>query len=178
VAKIFIFPPNSVILFDLVRREGHTPLGLGGEVAKNLGRPDIDSPPMNITPEFPRKGLKYAAIEVPSGVRGRLALIGPLVEEADAAVIIDEPEALFGCASCGRTNELILYLIKRRKIPFVRVPYPSTEEDARVMVSKIRGFLRSIGEAGGRGEGEAGGKGRPESRDKSKARVRKGKQSK
>jgi putative methanogenesis marker protein 5 len=100
---------------------------------------------MNITPDFPRRGLKYAAIEVPSGIRGRLSLIGPLVEEADAAIIVEEPEALFGCASCGRTNEFLFYLIKQRNIPFVKVPYPRNEEDAKVMVSKIRSFLRSLG---------------------------------
>jgi len=127
-----------------VKREGHIPLGLGEEVAKNLNKPEIDSPPMNITPDFPRRGLKYAAIEVPSGVRGRLSLIGPLVEEADAAIIVEEPEALFGCASCGRTNEFLYYLIKQRNIPYVRVPYPRNEEDAKVMVSKIRSFLRSL----------------------------------
>lgn len=149
MAKIFIFPPNSLILFDLVTREGHQPLGLGEEVAKNLSKPEIDSPPMNITPEFPRKGLKYAAIEVPSGVRGRLALIGPLVEEADAAIVVEDADALFGCASCGRTNEFIKYLIKRRNLPSVIVPYPRSEDDARVMVSKIRSFLKSIGEKNG-----------------------------
>ena len=149
MAKIFIFPPNSLILFDLVKRLGHTPLGLGEEVAKNLGKPEIDSPPMNITPEFPRRGLKYAAIEVPSGVRGRLALIAPLVEEADAAIIVEESEALFGCASCGRTNEFLIYLVKNRKIPYITVPYPSTDEDAKVMVSKIRKFLQSLGDKNG-----------------------------
>jgi putative methanogenesis marker protein 5 len=128
-----------------VKREGHIPLGLGEEVAKNLNKPEIDSPPMNITPDFPRRGLKYAAIEVPSGIRGRLSLIGPLVEEADAAIIVEEPEALFGCASCGRTNEFLYYLIKQRNIPYVKVPYPRNEEDAKVMVSKIRSFLRSLG---------------------------------
>jgi putative methanogenesis marker protein 5 len=127
-----------------VKREGHIPLGLGEEVAKNLNKPEIDSPPMNISPDFPRRGLKYAAIEVPSGIRGRLSLIGPLVEEADAAIIVEEPEALFGCASCGRTNEFLFYLIKQRNIPFVKVPYPRNEEDAKVMVSKIRSFLRSL----------------------------------
>ena len=80
MAKIFIFPPNSLILYDLVKREGHTPLGLGEEVSKNLNKPELDSPPMNITPDFPRRGLKWVAIEVPSGVRGRLALMAPLVE--------------------------------------------------------------------------------------------------
>ena len=146
MAKIFIFPPNSLILYDLVAREGHTPLGLGDEVAKNLSKPELDSPPMNITPDFPRRGLKYVAIEVPAGVRGRLALIGPLIEEADAAVIVEDSEALFGCASCGRTNEFILYLIKQHNLPNVRVPYPKDEEEAKVMVAKIRNFLRSLGE--------------------------------
>jgi len=149
LAKVFIFPPNSLILYDLVTREGHTPLGLGEEVAKNLSKPEIDSPPMNITPEFPRRGLKYAAIEVPSGVRGRLALIGPLIEEADAAIVVEDPEALFGCASCGRTNEFIRYILKRKAIPVVVVPYPRTEDDARTMVSKIRSFLRSLGDKNG-----------------------------
>ncbi|MGQ9759784.1 MAG: methanogenesis marker 5 protein [Candidatus Methanomethylicaceae archaeon] len=146
MAKIFIHPPNSIILFDLVKRQGHTPLGLGEEVAKNVSKAEIDSPPMNITPDFPRRGLKYAAIEVPSGVRGRLALIGPLIEEADAAILIDEPDALFGCASCARTNEFLIYMVKQRKIPFIRVPYPATEEDARVMVSKIKKFLLTLAE--------------------------------
>jgi putative methanogenesis marker protein 5 len=150
MAKIFIFPPNSLILYDLVKREGHEPLGLGEEVGKNLRKPEIDSPPMNITPEFPRRGLKYAAIEVPSGVRGRLALIGPLIEEAEGAIIVEEPEALFGCASCGRTNEFMLYIIKQRGIPSIRVPYPSNEEDAKIMLVKIRKFLKSMGEKNGK----------------------------
>jgi putative methanogenesis marker protein 5 len=150
MAKIFIFPPNSLILYDLVKREGHEPLGLGEEVAKNLQKPEIDSPPMNITPEFPRRGLKYAAIEVPSGVRGRLALVGPLIEEAEGAIIVEDAEALFGCASCGRTNEFMLYLIKQRGIPSIRVPYPANEEDAKVMLAKIRKFLKSMGEENGK----------------------------
>jgi putative methanogenesis marker protein 5 len=149
VAKIFIFPPNSLILFDLVKREGHTPLGLGEEVAKNLNKPELDSPPMNITPDFPRRGLKWAAIEVPSGVRGRLALIAPLIEEADAAIIVEESEALFGCASCGRTNEFLIYLITQKKIPFIKVPYPGNEEEAKVMLSKIRTFLKTLGDKNG-----------------------------
>ncbi|MCS7097958.1 MAG: methanogenesis marker 5 protein [Candidatus Methanomethyliaceae archaeon] len=144
MAKVYIHPPNSLILFDLVRRFGHTPLGLGEEVSKNVNKPEIDSPPMNITPDFPRKGLKYVAIEVPSGVRGRLALIGPLIEEADAAIIVDDPEVGFGCTSCGRANEFLIYLVKQRGIPYIVVPYPYTEEEAKIMVSEIKKFLASL----------------------------------
>ncbi len=144
MAKIFIFPPNSIILFDLVRRFGHTPLGLGEEVSKNVNRPEIDSPPMNITPDFPRRGLKYVAVEVPSGIRGRLTLMGPLIEEADAAIIIENSEAAFGCTSCARANEFLIYLVKQRNIPYITVPYPSSEEEARIMVQKIKNFLSSL----------------------------------
>ena len=41
-----------------------------GNIRQKIKDPEIDSPPMNITEEDPIKGLKYAAIEVPSGVRG------------------------------------------------------------------------------------------------------------
>lgn len=144
MAKVFIHPPNSIILFDLVKRFGHTPLGLGEEVSKNVNKSEIDSPPMNITPDFPRRGLKYVAVEVPSGVRGRLALIGPIIEEADAAIIVDDPEIGFGCTSCARANEFIIYLVKKRGIPYIVVPYPSTEEEAKIMVNKIKRFLNSL----------------------------------
>ena len=47
--KIFIFPPNSLILADLVERFGHRPLMLQSEIRKRIINPDIDSPPFNIT---------------------------------------------------------------------------------------------------------------------------------
>jgi hypothetical protein len=38
----------------------------------------------------------------------------------------------------------MLYLIKQRGIPSIRVPYPANEEEAKVMLAKIRKFLRSL----------------------------------
>ncbi|WP_457611990.1 methanogenesis marker 5 protein [Methanocaldococcus sp.] len=144
--KVFIYPPNSLILTDLVERFGHKPLTLNIVIGKLVRNPEIDSPPMNITDEEPKKGLRYAAVEVPSGVRGRMALIGPLIEEAEAAIIMDDAPIAFGCIGCARTNELTLYMVKRKGIPMIRVKFPKTEEEAEILVNKIANFLKSLEE--------------------------------
>ncbi|MDD1765552.1 MAG: methanogenesis marker 5 protein, partial [Methanomassiliicoccales archaeon] len=75
--KVFIVPPNSLILYDLVERFGHEPLSVMKVIGERVTGLEIDSPPLNVTPEDVKKGLKYAGVEVPSGIRGRLAVWGP-----------------------------------------------------------------------------------------------------
>jgi putative methanogenesis marker protein 5 len=147
--KIAIFPPNSLILSDLVERRGHEPLSLMKEVRKKVTDVEIDSPPLNITEAEPIKGLKYAAIEVPSGVRGRMAIFGPLIDEAEAAIIMQEAPYGFGCIGCARTNELSMYYLRKRNIPILELQYPTTREEAIEMVNKINTFLDSLEEKNG-----------------------------
>ncbi len=142
--KIFIYPTNSLILSDLVERFGHEPLTIMQEIGKKVRTPELESPPINITPEDAKTGLKYAAVEVPSGVRGRMALFGSLIQEAQAAIIVRDPVLSFGCMGCARTNELINFLIKRKKIPLLELDYPATEEEAKEFVYKISEFLKSL----------------------------------
>ena len=147
--KVLIFPPNSLILYDLVSRFGHKPLAIMSKVSEKVRTPEIDSPPMNITFEEPRHGLKYCAVEVPSGVRGRMALLGPLIEEAEAAIIVDDPDITFGCSGCARTNELVIRMIYDRKIPVLRLRYPRSKEEAEDFVKSIVSFLKSLNGGGG-----------------------------
>ena len=112
MVKVFIYPINSLILADLVERFGHKPLTMMSQIREKVTSLSLDSPPINITPEDPKLGLKYAAIEVPAGVRGRMALIGPLIEQTEAAIIVENPPTDFGCVGCNRTNELTKYLIR------------------------------------------------------------------
>jgi putative methanogenesis marker protein 5 len=142
--KVFIDPPNSMILFDLVERFGHEPLSSMALIQEKVDNIEVDMPPMNVTLDDVVKGLKYAGVEVPSGIRGRLAIWGPMIEAADAAIIIDNPPFSFGCVGCDRSNELTKYLIKRRKIPTLTVQYPSDEEEAKTMVGQIRDFLGGL----------------------------------
>ncbi len=142
--KVFIIPPNSLILFDLVERFGHQPLSVMGALRERVTSPEIESPPLNVTPEDVKKGLKYAGIEVPSGVRGRLAVWGPLIDQAEAAIVMEDMPFSFGCVGCHRTNLMLRYLIQKKKIPTIEVHYPKDEEEAKIMVTRIKDFLEGL----------------------------------
>ncbi|NPV62525.1 MAG: methanogenesis marker 5 protein [Methanotrichaceae archaeon] len=144
MAKVIVYPPTSMILSDLVERTGHKALVVPEQVRKLVTSTEIESPPLNMTPEEPKKGLRYAAVDVPSGVRGRMALIGPLIEEADAAIIMEDPGWLTGCAGCNRTNELVRLLIRTKGIPVLDLKYPENDSQAREFVRKIKAFLEGL----------------------------------
>jgi putative methanogenesis marker protein 5 len=144
MAKVIIYPTTSLILGDLVERMGHKALVAPEAVRERATNPEIKSPPLNITPEEPKKGLKYAAVDVPSGIRGRMALIGPLIEEADAGIVLDNPGVLTGCAGCNRTNELVRLLIKTKGIPVLDLDYPRDDTEAREFVARIKAFLEGL----------------------------------
>ncbi len=144
MAKVFIYPATSLILSDLVARFGHTPLSAAMQIRERVQTAGLESPPLQITPEDPKKGLKYAAVEVPSGVRGRMSLFGPMIEDADAAIIVNDADFAFGCMGCARTNELIAFLIRKKKIPVLDLVYPRTEEEGVEFVAAIRAFLTGL----------------------------------
>jgi putative methanogenesis marker protein 5 len=145
MAKIFIYPATSLILSDLVARYGHTPLSSATAIRERIQTAGIESVPLQITPEEPKKGLRWAAVEVPSGVRGRMALYGPMIEACDAAIIINEADLAFGCMGCARTNELIKYLVREKKVPRLDLNYPKSEEEGVRFVAAIRRFLKEQG---------------------------------
>jgi len=145
MSKVFIYPSTSLILSDMVERFGHEPLGVAIAIRERIQTPGFDSPPLQMTPEDPKKGLKYAAVEVPSGVRGRMALFGPLIEEAEAAIIINNSDLAFGCMGCSRTNELVKFTVRQRKdIPILDLKYPSNEDEGLAFVQTIKEFLGTL----------------------------------
>ena len=144
MAKGFIYPGTSLILSDLVSRFGHRPLGSALAVRDRVQTPGLDSPPLQITPEDPKKGLRYAAVEVPSGVRGRMSLYGPQIEEADAGIIVRDADLAFGCMGCARTNELVRFLLHRREIPLLELDYPHSDEEGIRFVAAIKQFLSGL----------------------------------
>ena len=145
MAKVFIFPATSLILSDMVERWGHEALGAATGIRERIQTPSLDSPPLQMTPEDPKKGLKYAAVEVPCGVRGRMALYGPLIEDADAAIIINDADLSFGCMGCARTNELVLFMIRQQKgLPILDITYPKTDDEGVAFVTQIKEFLTGL----------------------------------
>lgn len=146
MAKVFIFPATSLILSDMVERWGHEALGAATEIRERIQTASLDSPPLQMTPEDPKKGLKYAAVEVPCGVRGRMALYGPLIEEADAAIIINDADLSFGCMGCARTNELVMFMVRQQEgLPVLEIKYPETDDEGFAFVTQIKEFLAGLG---------------------------------
>jgi putative methanogenesis marker protein 5 len=145
MAKVFIYPSTSLILSDMVARYGHTPLSSASAIRERIQTAGFESTPLQITPEEPKKGLKWAAVEVPSGVRGRMALYGPMIEECEAAIIIDDADLAFGCMGCARTNELIMFLVRQKAIPKLDLLYPKNEEEGVQFVAAIKRFLEGLG---------------------------------
>lgn len=152
MVKVAIYPPNSLVIADLVERKGHQPLALQKQIRQKIKDPEIDSPPMNITEEDPIKGLKYAAIEVPSGVRGRMSIIGPIIDEAQAAIIVDNAPFGFGCVGCARTNELSIFCLRKRDIPQVELTYPTNQDETMEMINDLHAFLDKLTEMEEAGE--------------------------
>lgn len=140
--KVFIFPYNSLILYDIVKRLGHEPLAIMEEISKRVRITTIDSPPYGITYKDPREALKYCSVDVPSGVRGRINVLAPLVKQADAAILVENSEIAFGSSGCARANEFAKYMIRQRNIPILSLSYPNTEEEAVTFVRKVVDFLK------------------------------------
>ena len=145
MAKVFIYPATSLILSDLVARYGHTPLSSATAIRERIQTPGLESPPLQITPEEPKKGLKWAAVEVPAGVRGRMSLYGPQIDTCDAAIIINDADLSFGCMGCARTNELVKFLLRQKDIPKLDLYYPKSEEEGVRFVAAIKRFLDELG---------------------------------
>jgi len=145
MAKVFIYPSTSLILADLVSRYGHTPLSSAVSIREHIQTAGFESAPLQITPEDPKKGLRWAAVEVPSGVRGRMSLYGPMIAACEAAIIIDNADLAFGCMGCARTNELITFLIRQKNIPILDLNYPADEEEGVRFVAAVRKFLSGLG---------------------------------
>ncbi|HPY61347.1 MAG TPA: methanogenesis marker 5 protein [Methanospirillum sp.] len=145
MAEVFIYPATSLILSDLVARFGHKPLGTALSVRERIQTAGLDSPPLQMTPDDAKKGLRWAAVEVPSGVRGRMSLFGPLIDRAEAAIIVRNPEFAFGCMGCARTDELVEFLIRQKGVPTLELDYPSDEEEGIIFVRKVKEFLTRPG---------------------------------
>ena len=145
MAKVFIYPATSLILSDLVARYGHTPLSSAVAIRECIQTAGLESPPLQITPEEPKKGLKWAAVEVPAGVRGRMSLYGPMIEACEAAIIINDADLSFGCMGCARTNELVKFLLRQKEIPKLDLYYPKSEEEGVKFVAAIKRFLDGLG---------------------------------
>jgi putative methanogenesis marker protein 5 len=141
--KILVYPPNSLILSDLVERGGHEPVVLMKQIGKHVRDAEIDAPPMNITEEDLKRALRYVSVEEPAGLKGRIGLLAPLLEEAEASIIVNDAPPTFGCMGCAVADEFFKFLIRKKGIPILEVKHGEGER-VEEMVSEIMEFLQKL----------------------------------
>ncbi|MGB7002262.1 MAG: methanogenesis marker 5 protein [Halobacteriota archaeon] len=147
--KVLVYPPNSMILADLVERGGHEPVVLMKEIGEHVRDAEIDAPPLNVTEEDLKRALRYVSVEEPAGLKGRIGLLAPLLEEAEASIILRDAPPTFGCMGCAVADEFFKYLIRRREIPTLEVAYEGGEK-VEEMVSEVMTFLEQLKKEGQR----------------------------
>jgi len=152
--KVLVYPPNSLILADLVERGGHEPVVLMKEVGEHVRDAEIDAPPMNITDEDLKRALRYVSVEEPAGLKGRVGLLTPMLEKAEAAIILADAPPTFGCMGCAVADEFFKFLIRKQGIPMLEVKYEGGEQ-MEPMVSAIMKFLERLSKEEKKEEKEA-----------------------
>lgn len=145
--KVLVYPPNSMILSDLVERGGHEAVVLMKEIGEHVRDAEIDAPPINITEEDLKRALRYVSVEEPAGLKGRVGLLAPLLEKAEASIILTDAPPTFGCMGCAVADEFFKFLIRKRKIPTLEVKYEGGER-MEEMVAEIMKFLEQLSKEG------------------------------
>ncbi|RCV64342.1 hypothetical protein C5S53_09240 [Methanophagales archaeon] len=136
-----------MILADLVERGGHEPVVLMKEIGEHVRDAEIDAPPLNVTEEDLKRALRYVSVEEPAGLKGRIGLLAPLLEAAEASIILSDAPPTFGCMGCAVADEFFKYLIRRREIPTLEVAYEGGDK-VEEMVSDVMAFLEQLKKEG------------------------------
>jgi putative methanogenesis marker protein 5 len=143
--KVLVYPPNSLILADLVERSGHEPVVLMRQVGEHVRDAEIDAPPLNITEDDLKRALRYVSVEEPAGLKGRIGLLAPLLDQAEAAIILADAPPTYGCMGCAVADEFFKFLIRKRGVPTLEVKYEGGEK-LDEMVAAIMDFLKRLRE--------------------------------
>ena len=143
--NIIVIPDGAMIIVPLIEKNGHTYLS-----PTNFSKYDNK---VNLNPDF----KVNMSSETPSGVRGRISLLAPLLDKADAAIILGRRPAnytrmydvlneliLFCGNGCNNAHSLAVSIVSQMDIPVLKLAYPTTREDIINLISKVNLFLKDF----------------------------------
>ena len=95
--------------------------------------------------------------ETPSGVRGIISLLIPLLEKADAAIVLGQRPAeyepmydvlneliLFCGNGCNNAHSLAVKIVSNLNIPVLKLAYPTTRDEIIDLITKVNLFLKDF----------------------------------
>ena len=148
--NVIVIPDGAMIIVPLIEKNGHTYLS-----PTNFSKYDNE---LNLNPDF----KVNMSCETPSGVRGRISLLTPLLEKADAAIILGRRPAdytrmydvlteliLFCGSGCNNAHSLAVSIVSQMDIPVLKLAYPTTREEIIDLINKVNKFLNDFDSSAG-----------------------------
>ncbi len=143
--NIIVIPDGAMIIVPLIEKNGHTYLS-----PTNFSRYNNE---LNLNPDF----KVNMSSETPSGVRGRISLLMPLLDKADAAIVLGrrpanyEPmydvlnELILFCGNgCNNAHSLAINIVCQLDIPILKLAYPTTRDKIIDLIDKVNLFLKDF----------------------------------
>ncbi|WP_296887705.1 DUF2112 family protein [uncultured Methanobrevibacter sp.] len=143
--NVIVIPDGAMIVVPLIEKNGHTYLS-----PTNFSKYDNE---VNLNPNF----KVNMSSETPSGVRGRISLLMPLLDKADAAIVLGQrPEnyepmydvlnelILFCGNGCNNAHSLAVSIVSQLDIPVLKLDYPTAREDIIKLIDKVNLFLKDF----------------------------------
>ena len=143
--NIIVIPDGAMIIVPLIEKNGHTYLS-----PTNFSKYNND---VDLNPDF-KVDLPS---ETPSGVRGRISLLAPLLDKADAAIILGRRPAgyrpmydvlneliLFCGNGCNNAHYLSANIVSQLDIPILKLAFPTTRDEIISLIDKVNSFLKDF----------------------------------
>ena len=111
--NVVVIPDGAMIIVPLIEKNGHTYLS-----PTNFSKYNNE---VNLDPDF----KVNLSSETPSGVRGRISLLIPLLEKADAAIVLGQRPAEY--------EPMVL-----------KLAYPTTRDEIIDLITKVNLFLKDF----------------------------------
>lgn len=143
--NVIVIPDGAMIVVPLIEKNGHTYLS-----PTNFSKYNNE---VNLNPNF----KVNMSSETPSGVRGRISLLMPLLDKVDAAIVLGQrPEnyepmydvlnelILFCGNGCNNAHSLAVSIVSQLDIPVLKLDYPTARDDIIKLIDKVNLFLKDF----------------------------------
>lgn len=143
--NVVVIPDGAMIIVPLIEKNGHNYLS-----PTNFSKYNNE---LDLNPDF----KVNMSSETPSGVRGRISLLVPLLDKADAAIVLGrrpaeyEPmydvlnELILFCGNgCNNAHSLSVNIVDQLNIPILKLAYPTTRDEIIDLIGKVNLFLKDF----------------------------------
>ena len=143
--NVIVIPDGAMIIVPLIEKNGHNYLS-----PTNFSKYDNE---LNLNPDF---NVSLSS-ETPSGVRGRISLLIPLLDKTDAAIILGQRppkhtpmydvlnELILFCGNgCNNAHSLAASIVSQMDIPVLKLAYPTTCDDIIDLIDRVNLFLKDF----------------------------------